>query len=382
MPTAYTPGLRITEDTIVQRERRLPIKGEVLVKVGDKTEPDTVVARAMLEGNLYSFKAAEQLGVSAGELIGALKKQVGDTITKDEVFAEIKGLFGLFRNECKAPVSGTIEHISPTSGYIGIREPARPIDTTAYLHGEVVDVLPGEGAVIQSRAAFIQGIFGVGSERSGVLRVVGQGPHTPLTPDLLAADLKGAVVVCGSGASTPALQKAAEVGITGLVLGALPDQELRQYVGYDIGVAITGQEKVPFTLVLTEGFGVIPMADRTFTLLRSLDGKVASLNGATQIRAGVIRPELIVPLGAEALGSSTDIDVAESALAPGVRVRVIREPYFGKLAEVLDLPPELHVIQTGAKVRVARVRIDGGEEAIVPRANLELILASRIGGTA
>jgi len=40
------------------------------------------------------------------------------------------------------------------------------------------------------------------------------------------------------------------------------DETLRQYVGYDIGVAITGQENVPMTLILTEGFGELPMARR------------------------------------------------------------------------------------------------------------------------
>jgi hypothetical protein len=38
------------------------------------------------------------------------------------------------------------------------------------------------------------------------------------------------------------------------------------------------------------------MAQRTFELLKSLTGKKTSINGATQIRAGVMRPELIVPV--------------------------------------------------------------------------------------
>ena len=38
------------------------------------------------------------------------------------------------------------------------------------------------------------------------------------------------------------------------------------------------------------------MAARTFGLFQALQGRTASINGATQIRAGVIRPEVIVPL--------------------------------------------------------------------------------------
>jgi len=48
MGHAYTPGLKVTEKLLVTKKRILPLKGEVLVKVGDKVTPDTVVARTNL----------------------------------------------------------------------------------------------------------------------------------------------------------------------------------------------------------------------------------------------------------------------------------------------------------------------------------------------
>src|SRR6185369_13664114 len=124
------------------------------------------------------------------------------------------------------------------------------------------------------------------------------------------------------------------------------DRDLIDFLGYDIGVAITGHEAINLTLILTEGFGSIRMADRTFKLLQSLEGQTASINGATQIRAGVIRPELIVPrtATAEAESERHDLDV-------GTPIRVIREPYFGQLATVAGLPQELQQIPSGAEVR-------------------------------
>ena len=110
------------------------------------------------------------------------------------------------------------------------------------------------------------------------------------------------------------------------------------------------------------------MADRTFKLLQSLEGQIASINGATQIRAGVIRPELIVPrtATAEAEAERHDLDI-------GTPIRIIREPYFGQLATVAGLPPELQQIPSGAEVRVLVARLQSGEEVIVPRANVEII---------
>jgi hypothetical protein len=48
-------------------------------------------------------------------------------------------------------------------------------------------------------------------------------------------------------------------------------------------------------------------------------------------------------------------------------------PYFGQLGTVAALPPELQILETEAKVRVLKVRFDSGEEALLPRANVEMI---------
>ena len=123
--------------------------------------------------------------------------------------------------------------------------------------------------------------------------------------------------------------------MTGIVVGGIIDKDLIEFLGYDIGVAITGHENISLTLVITEGFGTIAMARRTFELLRSLAGRSASINGATQIRAGVIRPEVIVPLGASSGSPAASGD--EGNLSIGTPIRIIREPYFGKLASVSSL---------------------------------------------
>jgi hypothetical protein len=42
----------------------------------------------------------------------------------------------------------------------------------------------------------------------------------------------------------------------------------------------------------------------------------------------------------------------------GSPVRVIRMPHFGSLGEVVDLPPELRLVESEAKVRVLRKSVD------------------------
>jgi hypothetical protein len=169
------------------------------------------------------------------------------------------------------------------------------------------------------------------------------------------------------------------------VCGGLAYQDVRELLGRDVGVAITGDEPLPTTLLVTEGFGDLAMARGTFELLAGLEGRLASVNGATQIRAGVIRPELIVPepnAAAEVADDGAGLAVgAEGAaveagrpagLALGAPVRCIRAPYFGRIGTVAALPVEPYQLPSETRVRVVEVDL-GGERVTVPRANVEVI---------
>ncbi|MBV9851872.1 MAG: hypothetical protein JO250_19570 [Armatimonadetes bacterium] len=375
MGTAYTPGLKVSPHTLIQRTRRLPLKGEVLVEKGQAVAPDTVVARAALPGLMQSVKVAAQLGIDPEDLPGVLLVREGDTVEKGQVLAQTKSFFGMFKSEAKSPVAGAVETISAVSGNVGIRQPPTPVDKTAYLTGTVAEVLPGEGVVVQAEGALAQGIFGIGGERVGEIRVVSPSPESGLTEADITPDMAGKILIGGANISGAALRKAADLGVKGIVVGGIVDKDLIAYLGYDIGVAITGHENIPITLVITEGFGTIAMARRTYDLLKSLQGRSASISGETQIRAGVIRPEVIVPETAPpalnpggAAGETED-----NTLSVGTPIRIIREPYFGALATVAALPPQLTVVDSGASVRVLDARLSDGRTVTVPRANVEII---------
>ncbi len=378
MGSAYTPGLTVSAHTTVTKTRRLPLAGTVLVGVGDAVQPDTIVARAELPGLMLTVKVAAQLGVEPADVSASLLVKIGDKVERGQLLAQTKGFLGFFKSECKSNATGTVEIISPVSGNVGVREAPTPIEMMAYVPGIIREIMPGEGVVIEARGAFVQGIFGVGGERRAPILPVSPRPDSLLSEADITAEMRGKVIIGGANISGAALKKAADLGVIGIVVGGIVDKDLVEYLGYDIGVAITGHENIPLTLVITEGFGTIAMADRTFHLLTSLAGREASLSGATQIRAGVIRPEIIVAdapdnFGDTAPGTSADDEEAFN-LAVGTSIRIIREPYFGKLATVSGLPQELVRIGSGAVVRVlnATLNEDGGA-VTVPRANVEIV---------
>ncbi len=371
MGTAYTPGLTVSPGTIVKKTRRLPLKGQVTVKVGEQVKADTVVARTEIPGIIQTVKVAELLGLEPPEALAALMIGEGDTVEAGQIIAESKSFFGLFKSEVKSPYKGKVELISTATGHIGVRLPSNPIEVDAYMDGVVSEVIPNEGVVVETYGALVQGIFGVGGERTGLVVAPGASPDAALTEEMITADHAGAVLIGGAGVTRGALRKAASVGARGVVVGAIVDTDLIDYIGHDIGVAITGQEDIVTTLILTEGFGSIKMAERTFNLLKSLEGRQVSINGATQIRAGVIRPEVVAPLGSRPEGPS--VHHKGQLLEVGSNIRVIREPYFGALGNVIALPPEPVEVESGAVVRILEAELADGSIVRVPRANVEII---------
>jgi hypothetical protein len=370
LASAYTPGLTVSGDIVVRRTRRLPIEGDVLVKVGDAVGPDQTIAEAVLPGVLQTIKLSDKLGVEPRDVTAMSKLKPGDKIEKGQMIAETKGLFGMFKSSVASDFSGTVDSINEVSGSMYIREPGIPIGISAYVQGHVVETMPNEGAIIETRCAMIQGIFGVGGERTGVIRLAVKDAQQVLEPSVILATDAGKVLVGGSGMSAGAIRRAVEVGAAGIIAGGIRDEDLIAFLGYDIGVAITGTEQIGITLLVTEGFGYLGMADRTFALLKTLEGRECSLNGATQIRAGVIRPEILAPIAADTVSESRAQDVFE--LKPGAAIRVIREPYFGALGTVTGLPSTLQVLESGTEVRVLTAKLADGREVTVPRANVEI----------
>jgi biotin carboxyl carrier protein len=393
MAKAFTPGLTVSARARYLARRALPLEGEVRVKVGDRVEADTVVAQTFMEGDAFPMKVAGMLGAQPKDLPGLMLVKVGDAVRVGQPLARSKGIFGMMRTEAASTADGTVESVSDSTGMVIVRGPRQPIEVRAFVSGTVAEVLPREGAIVENAVALVQGIFGIGGEAHGPIAMACGSHEEELDADDILPAMRGAVVVGGARMTAAAIARAREVGAAAIVSGGIDDQDLRDFLGHDIGVAVTGSERMGITLIVTEGFGSIAMAARTFGLLASHAGRTASVNGATQIRAGVMRPEIVVPLGSDAAagaGGGTGGTGASSADAPGARalaaggatagvlevgtpVRVIRDPHFGVLGTVAALPERPAVLDSGSKARVLEVAVEGGARITVPRANVELI---------
>jgi hypothetical protein len=381
MASAYTPGLQLRENTRYRARRLLPIEGEVLVEQGQRVEARQVVARAGLPGDLVPINMANQLSLAPSDVPGCVKavgRTVGDRIEPGDLLARTNGLFGFFKAEYVARTGGVIETISQVTGQVILRGESIPVERRAYVSGEVTEVLPRQGVVIEADVTYIQGIFGIGGEAYGPICLACKSWEDEVRAEHIRPAMRGAIVVGGARMTGESVHKAVETGVSALISGGIDDADLKEILGYDLGVAITGTEQIGTTLIITEGFGEIAMAQRTFELLRSREHSDAAVNGATQIRAGVMRPEIVIPIpDSDRLSQQRNVaEAGGGVLEEGSSVRIIRDPYFGVIGTVASLPSEPQVLESGSKARVLEVACGGGRRLIVPRANVEIIGAS------
>ncbi|MBT9259206.1 MAG: hypothetical protein KM310_05565 [Clostridiales bacterium] len=375
-----------------------------LVKVGDRVKTKQVIARGLSSG-LYGQKEYEspidgvvedisdrsgrivireefgreeppvkvdvafELGVRPRDLPQHMLFKVGQEVKKGSILAKKGEQQAFFTRSVVAPVSGVVAEINTQTGHVTIARPFKEVVVKAYVRGRVKDVQEQRAVVVETAAVRLTGIFGLGGERHGRLKVLVSSPYEDLTPDLIDESCRGQIIVGGRLATDEALMKALEVGVAGVITGTAHYLTLVKALGVKLGVGITGSEDVDMTVILMEGFGSLPMRESAFRTLRSLDGREASINGATQIRAGAIRPEIVVPMPWE-LAQADKRRFVDEDLTIGQKVRIITEPYFGLVGVVAALPREDAIIETEAKAAVAQVDV-GGRLLTVPRKNLE-----------
>ena len=141
MAHAYTPGLKVTPYTRHRVRRILPIHGEVLKSIGNRVEAPDVVAETFMPGNITPVNVANMLSMPPADVPECMLLSEGDEVEEGTVLAQTKGIFGMFKSTCASRVSGTIETVSNVTGQVIIRGEPLPVQVTAYIAGEVVEVI-------------------------------------------------------------------------------------------------------------------------------------------------------------------------------------------------------------------------------------------------
>ncbi len=347
----------ITPLTTIRRERLLPAPGQVLVQPGEMVGPADVVARCQLPGRVRILDVSRALRIDRDQVAKYVRKSPGDGVQANEVLAAAKGPLSRFRRGLRSPVDGEV--IQVRDGLILIQAVATTHELTAHIKGQVTNVMPQRGVVISAVGALIQGIWGSGGEVEGILKVVVDSPQKPLRARSIDVSCHGMLVVGGRILDEKALERAVEAKVRGLIASS---------VNADLCAFI---ESLPFPVVITEGFGALPMAEPVFALLHANVGQQAVLSAETLTRWGARRPEVLIPLRAE--DERPPEDDRPRPLQVGNRVRILRAPHLGAIGRIADLLEHPQMVESGSRVPVARVSLGEGESVLAPLVNLEVI---------
>jgi hypothetical protein len=340
---------------------------------------------------------ASHMGVEPAELPRYSLCRPGQPVEVGDLLARVPG-FSFLSNEYRSPAAGVIESVSALTGTITIVQDRRPVLLRAFVSGRVERVIPGYGAIVAAMGHRVLGVLGLGGKSWGPLCVFdGDGPHL-LSPKQVHASHEGCIVVVPGEVNDEALHACRERGVRGVIAGSARARALGAFLGRPLAAEIVtgpgalalrdqpGQgralaDEPGFVVILTEGFGRLPMDSEALAVLRGAAGRVVSVDGLTQIRAGVIRPTVLLPDG---VGEADDVAVTPlpaavpahgwsvPALNAGSRVRIVRHPYFGLRGTVVRLPGGLVRLETEVEARVLEIRLDDGRTVRVAEANVEI----------
>lgn len=347
----------ITGLTTIRRERLLPTPGQVLVEVGEMVGAADVVARCQLAGEVRAIDISRALGVQRERAVRYVRKAVGEAVKVNDLLAAHGGPLGQFRKSCRSPVDGQVAEVR--GSLMLIESAATTLELRAHIKGQVTNVMPNRGVVISAAGTLIQGAWGSGGEAAGVLKMLIDSPQKPLRARSIDVSCHGTVVVAGRILDDSVLEQAVDARVRGIIVGG---------VNADLCPAL---EALPFPVLLTEGFGDLPMSQHVFSLLQANMGFEAMLSANMETRWGARRPEVLIPLRADEEMPEEEPSIV--SLKIGDQVRALRAPYLGTMGTIADLPAQPQVMESGARLRVAVVDVQDKEPVSIPLANLELI---------
>lgn len=344
---------RIHTLATIKRERLLPRRGDVLVRTGEAVSAVDIIGRSHQYPRWHYVDVAGFFGVQPDAAESLLLKKPGDLVEADEVLASRKGPLGLFRKVYKSPAAGQIAAFR--NGRLLIEEEGKPVEMRALLRGRVAGVMAGYGVVIETKGALIKAAWSGGPSTYGVLKLLADDPGTPLQAESIDIGSHGAVIVAGWCADVDALRQVEQIQARGVILGSI-EAGLRREV-----------ERLSIPVVVTEGFGCIPMNSAAFNLLRKHARHEVALI-CPEIHLAAQAPEIVIPVASEDTPPPPGLP---SHFRVGQVVRLTGYPRLGAVGRIVGLPARQQLVESGSTYGGMMVELEAGEQVFVPWTNAE-----------
>jgi len=222
-----------------------------------------------------TINCVEELNIPTKSLQLYLKKKLGNKVEKGGVIASKSIYAGIRMEYCRSPIFGEIISIDLKTGNVTVRRPIEERKMDAFIPGVIKEIIPKRGAIIETEGELINGVFGFGGEEYGILGkdiILVEKPLRRGEFEEYMGEIKGII--------TPSIN----------IL------EFKDLFGEEIKKGITKDNDTGITIILMKGFGEKKLYIETIKKYNEFKGRLISIDGRTQIRAGAKRPEIIIPL--------------------------------------------------------------------------------------
>ena len=339
--------------TTIERERVLPIAGNVIAKLNQNVSSTDLIAEATWSREHVLIDVAKSLSISANAADRLIHVKVNDKVTEG---AEIAIGKGIFPRTIRAPRDGRV--VAVGGGQVLMESGDASIQLRAGIPGTIVRILPDRGALIRTVGSLIQGTWGNGCIETGLLFNLTESPDDVLTASRLDVSLRGSIILAGLIRDVETLRTAAELPVRGLILSSISP-------GF-LSVA----QQMKFPILAIEGFGQVPMNSAAYKLLTTNAKRDVTINAEAFNRYTGARPEVIIPLPVSQ-EPPPPIDV--NTLETGQTVRLRRAPHAGEIGTLTKLHPGLSSLPSGLRALAGDVKLENGEQILVPLVNLEIV---------
>lgn len=265
-------------------------------------------------------------------------KKEGDRVEYGQAVAGIRimSYMPFYRKKVISPCAGTIIKIDYTNGKIFIQKDMPKTEMKAHYWGQIKKIIPQYGAEIEFAGYILECAFGTGNITWG--RFVDTAAE------------REANIIFSEYLSSKDMSSIIEQRPGGIIAGSV------DYEGVEL------LEKHHITSIIIEGFGRLPINKNHRSLLEQCIGRNIILKASTQVRAGVIRPEIVVPSDEEFYKCMTIKD----------QFKIVWGKHYGKQG-VLKGSPHFDEISSGTKTWLCDVLCDDNEEITVPYNNLQVL---------
>lgn len=366
---------RIIPDRCVHIKRTLLGQGTLNAVINEEVKPDSVIGHYASTGGFTAVNVAANLNVSPNEASTLLQVPIGKNIYSGELLARKKTLFGT--KDLLSPTDGMLESFDKKTGILRLKFIAKAAPLLAGVYGIVDDVNKDKGEVlIRTLVTKVYGVIGSGKQRSGMLYFLDQNNQHLVQASQIKEEMKGHILVAGSLIYQDALKKAVGFGVAGVVSGGLNFATVQTMIG-SIDKHKNMAADVGISVVLTEGFGALPIGEDILNSLKSRNGRFVFINGnIAELLLPSLDTDSILTVRKIALPKVNVPDVTPEVtlkqITLGSKARVIWPPFMGFVGEIIAIDETPTTLPSGIGTYLLTLEISK-KKIKVPYTNIELI---------